>query len=332
MFVIQYPWLKIHLKKIVHQYNNKTLHHTILINSPFGMGIKCLMHNICHYFLCKSKLSLNNCSKCTNNFSFNLNYRPDWYTVGSKNNSKQVGIDEIRYVIENIYLTSSQYGPKLIWIMNINNLTESSINCLLKSIEEPPENTFFFIRTSLYHKVPVTLRSRCMLWNIKPPQKEESLKWLRENTGVSIEKCKIALHLCDGIPIFSKNILSSLVWNLRKNFFEILSFSINENNLLLLQSILNQKKINLLVDWIIVLFVDILKYQKKMFYYIQNLDQKKIIENFSKKFSYEDINNSIILWLNCKKKINNHPEISVELLILKTLMQWEKILNMKIYI
>ena len=77
-----------------------------------------------------------------------------------------LGIEPIRQVIETLYAHAQQGGAKVIWLPQAEQLTEAAANALLKTLEEPPEKTYFLLGCREPSRLMATLRSRCLYWHL----------------------------------------------------------------------------------------------------------------------------------------------------------------------
>ena len=92
---------------------------------------------------------------------------------------------------------------KVIVLAPADNMNLSAYNALLKSLEEPTENTYWILVCHRLFGVPATIRSRCQILRLAMPDEADSLKWLDETTGSREESQKL-LSLSDGRPFLAQ--------------------------------------------------------------------------------------------------------------------------------
>jgi DNA polymerase-3 subunit gamma/tau len=105
--------------------------------------------------------------------------------------ASRTGVDDIREIID-----SSQYAPilgryKIYIIDEIHMLSKSAFNALLKTLEEPPQHVKFIFATTEIHKIPETILSRCMIFQLKPVSNSslsEYLNSISEREGYILEQ------------------------------------------------------------------------------------------------------------------------------------------------
>ncbi|QCI26033.1 DNA polymerase III subunit delta' C-terminal domain-containing protein [Buchnera aphidicola] len=319
-----YPWLNSIYTEIINNYKKKKLHHTILIESYNINNTYKIIWAISKWIFCKNKYHIKNCGKCTGCILIKQKNHPDFYILHPNNTSKIIEIEQIRNILYAIQSTSQYNNAKVIWIPNYKTLTIFSINALLKVIEEPPKNTFFFIGNTFYKKVHLTFQSRCLLYKINIPTTKVGLFWIQKNTKFSKQKCLIALHINNNDPELAKKLLEKY-WKQRNQLYQNIQMATIKNNFLILLPQINTKNILNKIYWIIVLLLDSLKFKKNISY-LMNTDYINLIRKISKKYSFDNLHNILKSWIICRYLLRKIENIDSELLILKQLLKWQ-ILN-----
>ncbi|BGI51470.1 MAG: DNA polymerase III subunit delta' C-terminal domain-containing protein [Buchnera aphidicola (Ceratovacuna japonica)] len=320
-----YPWLLNYYKKITKMLKIRQ-HSSILINSNKNSGTEKLICYVKKWIFCenvKKEYFCNKCIKCKlieqNNFS-------DIYNLTL---FKKIKINNLRQITKKILLTPQHSKKKVVYIKNSELLTELESNTLLKIIEEPPKNTIFFLQTNKIKNIISTLKSRLYIINIFNLKKEKNIKWLLTNTNFDYKICKQAIEISNNSPIFAKKILTENFLETRKYFYKCLLKKIKKKKIIDLFNIIKKKCIIFFLNLIYTIFLDSIKYKKKMFNHIINTDQKKLIVIISKKFNKNIIYKSISSWMQFEKNITSINRINYELVLLEQIFKWEKILTKK---
>ena len=152
-------------------YQKNKLPHSILLTGNKGLGKATFVYHFINFLLSQDEKNKYNKEKFSinpNNSSYKLT------TNGAHSNlfildafdEENIKIEQIRKLI--LFLNKSTYykGLKLILIDNAEKLNVNSSNALLKSIEEPSKNTYFFIINNESQKLLSTIKSRCINFNI----------------------------------------------------------------------------------------------------------------------------------------------------------------------
>jgi len=92
------------------------------------------------------------------------------------------GIDEVRSLRDGIKYKPIHSRNKIIIIDEVHMLTREAFNALLKTLEEPPANTFFIFATTEFHKVPATIVSRCQHFEFKKISQKDIINHLLDIT------------------------------------------------------------------------------------------------------------------------------------------------------
>ncbi|VFP81517.1 DNA polymerase III subunit delta' C-terminal domain-containing protein [Buchnera aphidicola] len=316
-----YPWLVSEYKKIVKKYYNNKLHPIILIQSHIGFGVSRLIFNISQWILCSNKKKEKSCKRCLSCILINKKKHPDFYNSNYISQNKYIGINITRTIINNIYQTSQQGGAKIIWFSSINRLTTEAQNSLLKILEEPPENTIFFLNTSNIKTVLSTIKSRSTIYYINLPKEKENLIWLKKKNKIYTSiQLLTALRINNNAPIITHKFLNSKKLNERNIFMiAINKYMIDKKYINLLKIILNYKKKKIII-WICYLILDVIKYIVCNKYKIQNLDQIKLIKKIAKKNNFNILIKHLKSWIQCKKILSSSYHIDKKLILTEQIL------------
>ena len=110
--------------------------------------------------------------------------------------ASRTGIDDIREIIDSVKYRAAQGRYKVYIIDETHMLSKNAFNGLLKTLEEPPEHAKFILATTDAHKVPVTVLSRCMrfdLRRVEPERMTAHLSGICEREGVEISEDALAV-------------------------------------------------------------------------------------------------------------------------------------------
>ncbi|CAL4043290.1 DNA polymerase III subunit delta' C-terminal domain-containing protein [Buchnera aphidicola] len=327
MIINRYPWLIKPYKNIIHQHQVGKAHHALLINTYPGIGVLNLCWSITRWLLCKKKQGIRSCGQCHGCYLMTSNNHPDWYYLKTKNNTDLLGVEIIRNTIDKIFYTAQQNGEKVIWFPNTKYITYAGICSLLKTLEEPPKNTWFFLINYNSFKLSSTLRSRCLSYYLSPPSEEKGIYWLKKNNCYQNELLSLtALRITEGAPILAKKIIKGTLWSERQLFFLNLENAINKKDLFNLLPFFTKNKMHVIIyiDWICYLLFDSIKWKYSLFAYIKNLDQEKFIIYLSLNYSITFLDKSIQSWIICKHQLMHVIGVNYELLLTEQLLRWEK--------
>ena len=158
--------------QITSLYKQKKMPTKILLSGKKGLGKSTLAFHIINYILSDKedyKYDLNTLRINKDNKSFKLiqnHSHPNFYLIDLLNDKKNIDVSQIREMINYTNKSTFNNESRFILIDNIENLNKSSVNALLKIIEEPNENVFFILINNNERYILPTLKSRCITFKI----------------------------------------------------------------------------------------------------------------------------------------------------------------------
>ncbi len=157
--------------QLIELHKKKKLPNKILLSGQKGIGKCTFAYHLINYFLSldgDNIYDLKNFQINEENRYFKLNLNksnPNFILVDVSSEKKNIDINQIRDLIKNLNKSSFNSKERFVLIDNIEYLNTSSINALLKVIEEPNDDTFFILINN-NKKINSTLTSRCIKFNL----------------------------------------------------------------------------------------------------------------------------------------------------------------------
>lgn len=185
-----YPWLDETYRQLSQRAQNSSLHHALLVKGPLGIGKTDFCNQLAKSILCKS-LSNKPCGSCQSCTLFDAQSHPDLHRVVSE---KQIGVDLIRVAIQKLTSTAHLSGNKTLIIEQAESMTESAANALLKTLEEPTENTFLFLVSAYPERLLPTIISRCEKVNLHAPSFQQCKQWLASQNVAGVNDDIIRIY------------------------------------------------------------------------------------------------------------------------------------------
>ena len=170
------PWFTATFSTLLTRYMAKKLHHGLLLTGPKGIGKNQLAVGLSNALLCKQPRSDGPCEQCQSCHLRQAGNHPDFHVLESE---KQLGVDKIREGIAKLSGTAQMGGNKVLLIPHADTMTEAAANALLKTLEEPTNNTFLLLITDSINKIMPTILSRCERQILALPSISDSLSYLR---------------------------------------------------------------------------------------------------------------------------------------------------------
>ena len=141
--------------------------------------------------------------------------RDDEGDSAEKKEKKNIAIEEVRSAIEGLAIGTHRGGNRVVLVYPLESLRADAANTLLKSLEEPPSSTIFVLVTSRLDRVLPTIRSRCRLIALPPPDRISGLVWLRNEIAsrpelkVSDDELETIFYEQGGAPYATLDFLTS---------------------------------------------------------------------------------------------------------------------------
>ncbi|HHU91004.1 MAG TPA: AAA family ATPase [Clostridiaceae bacterium] len=201
-----------------------SLGHAFVLTGEKGIGKKTLAHYIAKALLCTEKESVRlPCGCCRACKSFDEYVNPNLMVIRSE--TKNIVIKQIRDLIDDIGIRPLQ-GRKVYVIEDAERMTVQAQNCLLKTLEEPPDYAIIILTTSNYESLLLTIRSRVVRKQLKPSTINE-LKLIAQKKGIDTNGKEYLLALSRGIPGIAFQLMADK--DFEKNREETLNFIFDEN-------------------------------------------------------------------------------------------------------
>ncbi|NLX63621.1 MAG: DNA polymerase III subunit [Clostridiaceae bacterium] len=187
--------------EIIEEFRNGIRHdslsHAFVLTGEKGIGKKTLARFIAKALLCTRNSNDNlPCGCCKGCRSFDENANPDFMVIRSE--AKNIVIKQIRDLIDDIVVKPFYYR-KVYVIEDAEKMTVQAQNCLLKTLEEPPNYAKIILTTSNYESLLLTIRSRVVRKHLKPSTINE-LKLIAQKNGIDTTGKDHLLALSRGIP------------------------------------------------------------------------------------------------------------------------------------
>jgi DNA polymerase-3 subunit gamma/tau len=152
------------VKALTHALNEKRLHHAYLFTGTRGVGKTTIARILAKSLNCKAGVSAEPCGHCSACAEIDAGRFVDLLEVDAATNTK---VDEMRQLLENAVYAPTEGRYKVYVIDEVHMLSTSAFNAMLKTLEEPPEHVKFILATTDPQKIPVTVLSRCLQFNLK---------------------------------------------------------------------------------------------------------------------------------------------------------------------
>jgi DNA polymerase III subunit gamma/tau len=152
------------LKALINALDNQRLHHAYLFTGTRGVGKTTIARILAKCLNCEKGVTSEPCGQCSACVEIAEGRFVDLIEVDAASRTK---VEDTRDLLDNVQYLPSRGRYKIYLIDEVHMLSNSSFNALLKTLEEPPEHVKFLLATTDPQKLPVTVLSRCLQFNLK---------------------------------------------------------------------------------------------------------------------------------------------------------------------
>ncbi len=152
------------VRALTNALDSGRVHHAFLFTGTRGVGKTTIARIFAKSLNCEVGTSADPCGQCAACLDIDSGRYIDLLEIDAASNT---GVDDVREVIENAQYMPSRGKYKVYLIDEVHMLSKAAFNALLKTLEEPPEHVKFLLATTDPQKLPVTVLSRCLQFNLK---------------------------------------------------------------------------------------------------------------------------------------------------------------------
>lgn len=188
------------VKSLVNALQHNRLHHAYLFTGTRGVGKTTIARILAKALNCENLHDANPCGVCNICLAVDEGRFLDLIEVDAASRTK---VEDTRDLLDNAQYAPNQGRYKVYLIDEVHMLSGHSFNALLKTLEEPPPHVKFLLATTDPHKIPVTVLSRCLQFNLKrltPSQILAQMEFILHEEKIAFETpaLKLLARSADG--------------------------------------------------------------------------------------------------------------------------------------
>lgn len=164
------------LKALINALDHNRLHHAYLFTGTRGVGKTTVARILARCLNCETGVGSSPCGACQTCIEINEGRFVDLIEVDAASRTK---VEDTRELLDNVQYSPTSGRYKIYLIDEVHMLSNSSFNALLKTLEEPPEHVKFLLATTDPQKLPATILSRCLQFNLKNMSPEKIVAHLQ---------------------------------------------------------------------------------------------------------------------------------------------------------
>jgi len=181
------------VRALTHALAERRLHHAYLFTGTRGVGKTTIARILAKSLNCEGGITATPCGTCSACREIDGGRFVDLLEVDAATNTK---VDEMRQLLESAVYAPTRGRFKVYVIDEVHMLSNSAFNAMLKTLEEPPEHVKFILATTDPQKIPVTVLSRCLQFNLKQMPSETisgHLAHILQAEGIAFDAPALAL-------------------------------------------------------------------------------------------------------------------------------------------
>lgn len=164
------------LKALINALDHNRLHHAYLFTGTRGVGKTTIARILARCLNCEVGISSAPCGECSACREINEGRFIDLIEVDAASRTK---VEDTRELLDNVQYAPTRGRFKIYLIDEVHMLSNHSFNALLKTLEEPPAHVKFLLATTDPQKLPITILSRCLQFNLKNMSPERIVQHLQ---------------------------------------------------------------------------------------------------------------------------------------------------------
>ena len=171
--------------------DNQKVHQAFVLSGTRGVGKTTIARILAKSLNCEEGLDSKPCGKCPTCLSIADGSFMDFQEIDAASSR---GVDDTKQLLETVMHMPSSSRYKVYLLDEVHMLSTQSFNMLLKTLEEPPEHVIFILATTLPEKIPATVLSRCLQFNLKNltnRQLTDRLSYILKEEGVEFDQTAI---------------------------------------------------------------------------------------------------------------------------------------------
>lgn len=243
-----YPWLLDRYHQLLNQFKTGQLHHATLVHSAGQqLGKAQLVEALAKRLLCQNEQDFA-CGQCKSCQLLAANSHSDFVQLRPQGS---LSVEQIRQLVATSQQKSQHSGVQVFIIEQAEKMTESAANALLKTLEEPGQQKYFLLTTGAPSRLLATIKSRCQLYSVTPPEPEQLNPWLATQ-GVSQEQFYAVFPQFSSSPLEAVQLIESGENEKRQQLLsEFKRFLAGQSSALQFALLYDEKLIHAQLDWLL---------------------------------------------------------------------------------
>lgn len=185
LIAVTYAWHQPIWQQLQFARSQQHLPHALLFSGQTGCGHEHLVYALAQSLLCLQPDEAGYaCGQCRSCKVFAAHAHPDFMLLEIAEDKQVITVEQIRGLDRFLELSRSYSPNRVAVIIHADAMNTNAANSLLKSLEEPTDNSYILLFTVNATSLMPTIRSRCQLFRLPLPTPSEALAWLQQQSSV----------------------------------------------------------------------------------------------------------------------------------------------------
>ncbi len=322
------PWHNLIWESLLHRQTTNSLPHALLFSGGDGIGKKAFAHFFASYLLCMNPTPTGACGQCRSCHLQKAESHPDFMRVTPEENSQIIKIDQIREVVDFVNSTAMLSGYRIIIISPASAMNMYAANALLKTLEEPTENTLFILICEQSLRVPATISSRCQKIVFSKPATDDALLWLRSQVDENqLQALPLVLNLAFGAPLLARDYFKDDRLSKRQALYDgLVQLRLQQTDPLKFAALWDDKAVPTLLYFLATWSQDLLRFKLVgPDVELINSDYQKMMQKIIDKLTAENITHYCDWVQKAYASVLNLLNVNRQLLLKELFIRWVKL-------
>ncbi len=304
------------IKRFALLKSNNRLGHAYLFIGPMNIGKSETALGVAKFLNCENPRHNIFCAECPSCLKISHGNHPDIHTIDSKE-TETIKIEQIRGLIEQIQLRPFEGKIKVFIIKNVETLTLEGANALLKTLEEPSQNSLLLLTTAVVEKNLDTIRSRCHAVTFFPSSNARLADELRKDYAIAESASHFLAYFSEGCRGRARHLADKNFFACKNQAIDLLIFSRNSEDYLK-KIFTDKEKIREVLNILLMWFRDLLLLktggdESRLI----NLDRLKDLRKYESQYTFAQINEIIAQIVKATGLLEENLNVKIALSLIK---------------
>lgn len=322
----RYTWHQEQWQSVETRLEQGRLPHALLLTGPQGVGKVEFAQALAAGLMCDKAPLAQACGQCQNCSLIAAQTHPDkkviTFEVSAKDGkvAKELKIDQIRGVSEDLALTAQFGGYKVAIVFPAERMNQNAANSILKTLEEPTERTLLILVTDFPSRLLATIRSRCQEVRFTAPSVDQATQWL--NTQLPDAPAAPLLAMANGAPLLALKAGQEGWLDLRNRYYaQLIDVARGKHSAVAMAAEFAKEALDQLVVWSISWVSDLVKLRSVEGGEIANQDYADTLQRMA---PHADLK-ALYAWYDEQVKLQTLVQRSVnaQQLLEKNFLDWQ---------